>query len=410
MGTSRSPDFVVLGAGIVGLSIARALRLRHPDALLLVLEKEPAVGAHASGRNSGVLHSGIYYPERSLKARICAEGARRMAAYCDERKLPIRRAGKVILPTRPPDGARLEMLQARGRANGAHFELVDEAGLRAIEPDARSADPAGRALYNPDTASVEPREVTQGMAAELRELGVEIRAGVAAWPERDGTLRVNGSPLAYGHLVNAAGAFADKVAHAMGVGARYRIMPFKGCYYRLREGASVTSRGLIYPVPDLRFPWLGVHTTVTPSGTVYFGPSAAPAFGRENYRGVEGFSAADVSVIAARMLEYYVRNANGFRHYVHTELPRLVKPGFLRAARALIPALRAEDLLPDKKVGIRAQLVDRETGTLEMDFVIEQGPRSTHVLNAVSPAFTCALPFGEMVADTIADCRFQIAD
>jgi L-2-hydroxyglutarate oxidase LhgO len=178
-------------------------------------------------------------------------------------------------------------------------------------------------------------------------------------------------------------------------------MPFKGCYYRLRDGASVTSRGLIYPVPDLRFPWLGVHTTVTPSGAIYFGPSAAPAFGRENYRGLQGFSAGDVSAISARMLEYYVRNANGFRHYVHDELPHLVKPGFLRAARRLIPTLRSEDLLSDKKVGIRAQLVDRETRKLEMDFVIEHGERSTHVLNAVSPAFTCALPFGEMAAEEV---------
>lgn len=386
----------------MGLSIARALALRGAGKIV-VFEKEPLIGAHASGRNSGVLHSGIYYPEGSLKARICAEGARRMAEYCDERKLPIRRAGKVILPIRPGDGDRLEMLQKRGRANGAHFEIVDEAGLREIEPDARSAD--GRALYNPETASVEPKAVTQGMAAELAELGVDIRLGVAALPEADGTLRVDGGAVAYGHLINAAGAFADRVAHAMGAGHRYRIMPFKGCYYRLREGASVTSRGLIYPVPDLRFPWLGVHTTVTPAGAIYFGPSAAPAFGRENYRWLEGFSATDVSVIAARLLEYYVRNANGFRHYVHTEAPHLVKAGFLRAARRILPAMRAEDLLPDKKVGIRAQLVDRENGKLEMDFVIESGERSTHVLNAVSPAFTCALPFGEMVADNVSGAQ-----
>jgi L-2-hydroxyglutarate oxidase LhgO len=396
-----SPDFAIVGGGIVGLAIARALKVRRPDARIVVFEKEPTIGAHASGRNSGVLHSGIYYAEGSLKARICAEGARRMAAYCDEHGLPIRRTGKVILPTRPGDGNRLEMLQARGRANGAHFELVDEAGLRKIEPDARSAD--GRALYNPETASVEPKAVTQGVADELGRLGVEIRTGAAAWPDGPRSLRVNGTPVAYGRLINAAGAFADRVAHAMGVGGRYRIMPFKGSYYRLREGASVTSRGLIYPVPDLRFPFLGVHTTVTPSGAVYFGPSAAPAFGRENYRGLEGFSPSDVSVITARMLEYYVRNANGFRHYVHAEAPRMIKAGFLRAARALIPALRSEDLLPATKVGIRAQLVDRANGTLEMDFVVEHGEHSTHVLNAVSPAFTCALPFGEMVAQQVED-------
>jgi L-2-hydroxyglutarate oxidase LhgO len=389
-----TPDFAIIGGGIIGLSIARALAVRGAGRIV-VFEKEPVLGAHASGRNSGVLHSGIYYPEGSLKARICAEGARRMAEYCDAHGLPIRRTGKVILPIRPGDGSRLEMLQARGRANGAHFELVDEAGLREIEPDARSAD--GRALYNAATASVEPKAVTQGIAAELGRLGVEIRTGAAAWPEGRRALRVNGASVACGRLINAAGAYADRLAHAMGVGHRYRIMPFRGSYYRLRDGASVTSRGLIYPVPDLRFPFLGVHTTVTPSGAVYFGPSAAPAFGRENYRGLQGFSPSDVSVITARILEYYIRNANGFRHYVHSEAPRLLKAGFLRAARALIPALRSEDLLPDKKVGIRAQLVDRENGKLEMDFVIEHGEHSTHVLNAVSPAFTCALPFGEMV-------------
>jgi (S)-2-hydroxyglutarate dehydrogenase len=392
------PDFAIIGGGVVGLSIARALALRGA-AKIVVFEKEPEIAAHASGRNSGVLHSGIYYPSGSLKARICAEGARRMTEYCEERGLPIRKVGKVILPIRPGDGDRLAMLQERGRANGAHFELVDETGLRAIEPHARSAD--GRALYNPETRSVDPKAVTIGMAAELREMGVEIRLGAAAWPDPDGALRVDGVPAACGHLINAAGAFADRVAHAMGVGRKYRILPFKGAYYRLREGATVTSNGLIYPVPDLRFPFLGVHTTVTPAGRIYFGPSAAPAFGRENYSGLHGFSAADVSVIGARLLDYYVRNANGFRHYVHAEAPQLLKAGFLRAARKLVPALRGEDLLPSEKVGIRAQLVDGESGQMEMDFVIEPGPRSTHVLNAVSPAFTCALPFGAMVAEKV---------
>jgi (S)-2-hydroxyglutarate dehydrogenase len=395
----RSPDFAIVGGGVVGLSIARALALRGGVGQIVVFEKEPRLAAHASGRNSGVLHSGIYYAEGSLKARICAEGAKSMAAYCDEHRLPIRRVGKLILPTRAEDGSRLEMLQARGKANGAHFELVDEAGIREIEPDARSAD--GRGLYNAETAVVEPAAVVEGIAAELRDLGVTIRTGCRALPAGDRTLSVDGERVAYGHLINAAGAYADRVAQAMGVGDRYRILPFKGAYYKLRDGAGVRVNGLIYPVPDLRIPVLGVHSTRTVAGGVYFGPTASPAMGRENYRGLQGFSAVDAAQIAGRVAQQYLRNAGGFRRYLHTEAARMVKPGFVRAARALVPRLNGSDLVSSTKVGIRAQLMDREKGTLEMDFVIEPGPYSTHVLNAISPAFTCSFAFADLVVDKV---------
>jgi L-2-hydroxyglutarate oxidase len=393
-----NPDFAIIGGGIVGLTVARALAQRKAGTIV-VFEKEPAVAAHASGRNSGVLHSGIYYAEGSLKARICAEGARRMAAYCDERGLPIRRVGKLILPTQREDGGLLEMLQARGKANGAQFELVDEARIREIEPDAHSAD--GRGLYNPETAVVEPAPVVEGIAAELRDLGVTVRTGCEAKPVGDRTLVVAGERVSYGHLINAAGAYADRVAHAMGVGARYRILPFKGAYYKLREGAGVRVNGLIYPVPDLRIPVLGVHTTRTVSGGVYLGPTASPALGRENYRGLQGFSAVDATAIAGRVAQQYLRNIGGFRSYLHREASRMLKPGFLKAARALLPRLEGGDLLPSNKVGIRAQLLDTEKGALEMDFVVEDGPHSTHVLNAISPAFTASFPFAELVLERI---------
>jgi L-2-hydroxyglutarate oxidase LhgO len=191
----------------------------------------------------------------------------------------------------------------------------------------------------------------------------------------------------------------------MGVGERYGILPFKGAYYELRPESAVRVNGLIYPVPDLRFPFLGVHTTKTVSGAVYVGPTAAPALGRENYRGLAGFSARDVAAIGGRLLQQYVRNADGFRHYLHAEAPRLLKPAFVRAAQALVPRLRSVDLIRAEKVGIRAQLLDREKGALEMDFVIEPGPHSTHVLNAISPAFTCAFAFGAMVAERVRGAR-----
>jgi L-2-hydroxyglutarate oxidase len=391
-------DFVVVGAGIVGLTIARALRLRYPDASIVVFEKEPRLAAHASGRNSGVIHSGIYYGAGSLKARICAEGGRRLAAYCDEHGLPIKRVGKLIIPLDPKDSPRLETLQTRGKANGADFRLIDEAEIRRVEPDAHSAD--GWGLYNPDTAVLDPVAVVEHVAQEIRAGGVQVRLGEVAVPDpKARTVTAGGTTYSYGHLINAAGAFADKVAHAFGVGERYRILPFRGFYYKLRPGSPITVNGLIYPVPDLRFPFLGVHATTAVSGTVYFGPTAMPAFGRENYRGLEDLTLSDLSAITVRILQQYLRNPNGFRHYLHAEAPRVLKPAFLHAARGMLPRLRSDDLVRADKYGIRAQLFDREKGEMEMDFVIEPGPHSTHVLNAVSPAFTCSLSFAELVVD-----------
>jgi L-2-hydroxyglutarate oxidase len=397
----NSVDFVVVGGGIVGLTIARALKRAYPDASIVVFEKEPRLAAHASGRNSGVIHSGIYYTQGSLKARICAEGGRRLAAYCDEHGLPIKRVGKLIIPLDPRDGSRLETLQARGRANGADFRMVDEAEIRRVEPEARSAD--GRGLYNPETAVLDPVAVVEHVAGEIQAGGVTVRLGERCQlgDPRARTVTAAGTTYAYGHLINAAGAHADTVAHAFGVGERYRILPFRGFYYRLRPGSPITVNGLIYPVPDLRFPFLGVHATTAVSGTVYFGPTAMPAFGRENYRGLEDLSPGDFGAIIGRILQQYVRNPNGFRHYLHAEAPRLLKPAFMRAARGMLPRLTGHDLVRADKYGIRAQLFDGEKGELEMDFVIEPGPHSTHVLNAVSPAFTCSLSFADLVVERV---------
>jgi L-2-hydroxyglutarate oxidase LhgO len=314
--------------------------------------------------------------------------------------LPIKRVGKLIIPLDPQDGARLETLQARGQANGANFRLIDEAEIRRVEPEARSAD--GRGLYNPDTAVIDPVAVVEHVAREITARGVEVRLGEVAVPDaRSRTVTAGGTAYAYGHLVNAAGAHADTVAHAFGVGERYRILPFRGFYYKLRPGSPIVVNGLIYPVPDLRFPFLGVHATTAVSGTVYFGPTAMPAFGRENYRGLEDLSPGDAAAIVGRILQQYVRNPNGFRHYLHAEAPRLLKPAFMRAARGMLPRLAAHDLVKADKYGIRAQLFDRQRGELEMDFVIEPGPHSTHVLNAVSPAFTCSLSFADLVVERV---------
>lgn len=395
----RVRDAVIIGGGIVGLSLARELARRDPGCRIAILEKEPELGAHASGRNSGVLHSGIYYPAGSLKARLCADGARAMAAYCIERGLPFQRIGKVILPLREADDPQLDHLLERARTNGARATLIDAAALRELEPDAHTC--TGRALFSPETAVVEPKSVLRELGSDLSRQGVEIHFAARAEVKGDSVVTSSGARFPFGLLLNAAGLQADLVAKSCGVGARYSILPFRGLYYRLLPAAAIRVHHLIYPVPDLRVPFLGVHFTKSVSGEVHLGPTAIPAFGRENYRGWSGVEPRELPRIVTTLARQYVRNRQGFRTLVHEEAVRFLKPFFVSAARALVPRLRARDLAACEKVGIRAQLFDRERQELVMDFVVERGERSLHVLNAVSPAFTSAFAFAAWTLDQL---------
>lgn len=394
-------DFVIIGAGVVGLTVARELKRREPNARVVVLEKEDRPGRHASGRNSGVLHSGIYYPPGSLKARICAAGAAEMAAYCEARDLPLRRIGKILVPTDPGDAPRLDRLAERAAANGVAFERLDAAALARREPEARSA--TGEALFVPATAVVSPAGIMAALAADARRDGIELRCGgrlgrVDADRRR---LEWAGEPLDYGHVVNAAGLHADRVARLFGAGRRYSLLPFKGLYWRLDPDAGIRIHHLVYPVPDLRVPFLGIHTTTAIDGTIYIGPTAIPALERENYRGLEGVSAGGLIRIAALLGRQLLSGRDGFRRLAWREGRRYSRRRFAAAARALLPRLRAEHLLPCGKVGIRAQMLDRAEGRLVTDFLVEAGPASTHVLNAVSPAFTSAFPLARHLCDNI---------
>jgi (S)-2-hydroxyglutarate dehydrogenase len=392
-------DFVIIGAGIVGLTIARELKSRYPDQRVLILEKEPAPGRHASGRNSGVLHSGVYYAPGSLKAQVCAQGAREMADYCHEHRLPIVRIGKLLVPTRSEDGNQLAVLEARGRANGVHVERLDEAEIRKLEPDVGSA--TGEALLVPSTSVASPAAILETLTREVLEAGVEMQCGgclESVDPQRS-LLRWSGSSITYGHAVNCAGVHADTVAHRFGAGLRYTVLPFRGAYWKLDPASDIRVRHLVYPVPDLRVPFLGVHTTTSTSGEVHLGPSATPALGREHYRGIEGSTPAEAARIGLALLRQVAGNRDGFRRLAWQESLRVFRPGFASAARALLPRLRAKHLIRSSKRGIRAQLLDREQGRLVMDFVVETSANATHVLNAISPAFTCAFPFARRIVE-----------
>lgn len=392
-------DYIIIGAGVVGLTVALELLSREPGASILVLEKEHDVGKHGSGRNSGVLHSGIYYPEKSLKARMCANGARMMADYCDANHLPIARLGKVIVPVRETDDPQLELLLRRSRANGARVEMLDEQQLHKLEPSARTA--TGRALHSPDTAVVEPLPVIRRMLKELLDKGVIVQfdAQIVRANVSGSTLHARGGNYSYGWLFNTSGQYADKVGKLFGVGQGYTLLPFKGIYYRLSPSSSVVCNSLIYPVPDLNVPFLGVHYTRKIDGQVYLGPTAVPALGREHYQGLDGMSLSESIPILFRLAQQYALNKQGFRKFSHMEALRFFRSKFADAARMLTPDIKDEDLLTSDKVGIRAQLLDVKKHELVMDFLVENGIRSTHVLNAISPAFTSSMSFAKYIVD-----------
>jgi L-2-hydroxyglutarate oxidase LhgO len=397
-------DFLIIGGGIIGLTLALELRRRKPSAAITVVEAERQLAAHGSGRNSGVLHSGIYYPPDSLKARMSAQGAAAMREYCRSRNLPLLPLGKVLVPTRTEDDPQLDLLASRAGQNGVDARMLTAAELAHQEPAARSA--SGRGLLVPITSVCSPHTVMRSLAEDCEKAQIEIRMGWRAArfdPDARTVTNEFGEVIRYGVLINAAGLHADTVAHAFGVGLQYHILPFKGIYWKLDPASGVRLNHLVYPVPDLRVPFLGVHTTTAADGTVYLGPTAIPALGRENYRGLSGIVPADITRIAKASAIQFARNTNGFRRLAVIETGKLLKGRFIKAVQRLIPAVRPEHLLPCSKVGMRAQLYDSSSGQLVNDFLVQPGSQSIHVLNAISPAWTCSMPFASFVCDKFLD-------
>ena len=388
---------------MVGLSLAHQVTERWPDLSITVIDKEPGIGRHSSGRNSGVLHAGIYYPPGTLKAQVCVQGARRLRAWCDAESLPVLACGKVIVPQTSDLDGQLEVLLERGRANGAEVCIIDDKEFQQRVPDGRTA--SGRALWSPGTCVVKPKLVMQRLEQRLRDRGVRFDLGTCVTSVSPGSRKLTlshagaGCTLAYGHLFNATGLQADRVARAFGLGQDFTLLPFKGLYWELVQGAPFRFSTNLYPVPDLNVPFLGVHVTPSPDGTISLGPTAIPAWGRENYLGTEGVEPLMALQFLGDLASQWWRNAGGFRRYAREQALHGLKPLFLKAAQALVPGLRSEHLIPSQKVGIRAQLYDRRSGSLVQDFFLEHGPASTHVLNAISPAFTASFALADLILD-----------
>jgi L-2-hydroxyglutarate oxidase LhgO len=386
---------LIVGAGIVGLALARELLAAGCDDIL-VIDKEPILGAHASGRNSGVLHAGIYYAPDTLKARICLEGNFLMKAYCREKGLPILEKGKVIVARDTSELPALEELYRRAERNGARVEMIDEQQLAEIEPNAKTA---GKAIYSPYTAQVDPRAVLEQLRQDLTDSGkVSIATRCPLEMVKGTNIALTGlGEVAFERLINAAGAHCDKIARSLGIGQRYRLIPFKGIYRKLKKSAPYTVNGNIYPVPDIRNPFLGVHFTRGIHGDVYLGPTAIPAFGRENYGILQGIDREGWSILLSDAILFGMNPK--FRSVALSEPRKYVFSYFFEDARKLVKALSPEHVESCDKVGIRSQLVDWRTKELVMDFLVEADGDAVHILNPVSPAFTCAMALARHVIE-----------
>lgn len=387
-------DYLIIGAGIVGMTIARQLKATGVKHIIL-LEKENAIGKHASGRNSGVLHTGIYYPHETLKAKLCLKGNRLMQRYCQEKNLPCKTLGKVIVAKNQDDLATLDILYQQAISNGAKIRHLNQEALAKIEPNARTYQSA---LFVEETAIIDNHAILKSIYNELIQDGIQVLFNQQfKYLEDDNIAITNRQKIKFEHLINAAGAYADKVAHRCGVGKDYSFIPFKGSYRKLIREKSGLINANIYPTPNLKNPFLGVHFTKNIQGEVYIGPTAAPAFGRENYGFIKGMNHEAIKILYDQSKLFFMNPK--FRHLALTEPKKSFSRYFYQDAKELVHHLEPEWISPCRKVGIRPQLVNKKTNELEMDFILIKNKQQLHVLNAISPAFTCSLAFADYVVN-----------
>jgi (S)-2-hydroxyglutarate dehydrogenase len=387
-------DYCVIGGGIVGLATALRLLESRPGASLVLLEKECELGAHQTGHNSGVIHSGIYYAPGSFKAQLCRRGARATMEFAAAHGIPVDVCGKLLVATDPVEAARMDSLYERARDNAVDVERLDAAQLLRREPHIRGVG----ALFVPSTGIVDFGAIARAMGEAIRAAGADVELGVEVTGIAETTDAVTITAaerrIQARRVIACAGLQADRLALTASARTDFQIVPFRGEYYRLPAARSALIKHLIYPIPDPALPFLGVHLTRTVDGGVTVGPNAVLGFAREGYR-KGSFRARDVATYLRfggmwRMARANVRT--GTRELRNS----IFKRGYLRECRRYCPELTTEDLLP-APAGIRAQAVLRD-GTLVHDFLFAETPRTLHVCNAPSPAATSAIPIGEMIA------------
>ncbi len=386
-------DVLIVGGGIVGLATARAVLRSHPNRSVMVVEKEAALGFHQSGRNSGVIHAGVYYQPGSAKARMCTAGRKSMIAYCEEHDVRYKVCGKVVVATDEDERVRLLELERRCAANGVRAELIGPERLRELEPHVRGV----AALHVLDTGIVDYGDVCRALGAEITSLGATIKLNTAVTGAPGEHVMTTTGAIDATRIVTCAGLQADQVARAISgpdATGGMRVIAFRGEYRELVPEREHLVQGLVYPVPDPEFPFLGVHLTRGINGHVHVGPNAVLAFAREGYK----WSRVDTRDLAGTFRH------KGFRHFARAnwrfgvdEMARsLSKRRFTRAVRRLLPEIERDDLVAAPS-GVRAQAIGPD-GQLVDDFAIRTVGRAVHVLNAPSPAATASLEIGVEIA------------
>lgn len=395
---TSNADFLVIGAGVVGLSLGVELLNQFPKSKVIVIDKENKLGAHASGRNSGVLHAGFYYSPDSLKARFCREGNEALKKLIYDNQIPIQALGKIVVSKNKSESERLETLYLRGLKNGVKLELLPESDLKSFEPLARTHE---NFLWSPNTAVSDPAKVLIALAKKFEAKGGTLLLDKRVSVVGDFSVWVDSKKMNFTHIFNSSGVNAVHIANTLGVGKEYGLLPVLGIY-KTTLLKNLPLRTLVYPVPDSINPFLGVHFTVTVDGLVKIGPTAIPVLGREqyglNYR-------PDFLDIKSSSKSLQALLANSFQDTMRisiNEFSKIIGKKLLKESSSLVPLAYSTSGWTRKPPGLRAQLVNLNTGQFEQDFVVRTKNGFTHILNAVSPGWTAAIPFSRWVVSQFA--------
>lgn len=391
-------DVLIIGGGIIGLATAKSLLETNSKLRVVIIEKELDLGLHASGRNSGVLHAGFYYSPESLKAQFCREGNLELRALCRDFNIPVKEVGKVVVTKNLEEEVQLEKLYNRGVANGVSLELLPKKELANFEPLAVTKESF---IWSSTTAVSDPQRVISALAQNVRELGGEIMLGEAAsLSSKPNEVFTTTQLWSARHIVNASGSQSDRIAREHGFSKNFLMVPFMGVY-RFVDAKELPLKRLVYPVPNPLNPFLGVHFTLSSHDLVKIGPTAIPVLNREGYALTENWHLADMRDSFTGILAMLKGNSHDVPALVRTELPKMLTSKLLSTAAEMVPTAGSVKGWKNMRPGIRAQLVNTKSGELVTDFLIEGDARSTHILNAVSPGWTAALPFGRYIAGRV---------
>jgi len=395
---NKDYDHIIIGAGIIGISLGLALLERNPSRKVLIIDKENKPGVHASGRNSGVLHAGFYYSPDSLKAKFCRLGNLELRKFCKENNLRILETGKVVVCQDKQDVLRLEELYRRGVENGVDIELHSFQELSRIEPAAQTID---KFIWSPTTAVGSPKDVIEKISEKFVKSG-----GKFLFNQKVKLIKKNNEVLIQTKsanyfakaIINSAGAYAAELAKQVNVGREYVCMPFLGAYKKTNL-LSQNPKRLVYPVPNPVNPFLGVHTTITLNNELKIGPTAFPVIGKEQYKAIDGFSFKDLAEFLSSSNALLRSNSVNLIGLAQEEVLKLFTKPLLKRTQKLSDSLQINKNWVKHPSGIRAQIINTKTKTIEMDYIVESDKNVVHVLNAVSPGWTSSLPFARWVVE-----------